>query len=179
MSSQTIGSVALNVIGHYNVAGKHLAHAYRSGVERAIGSAGSRYSTFVQNRSIPLVNDEVKANLIAAQHVLAGFMVKRLQAGSDRAVQAMDSLANRTSSGIGSVTGATARIETAFDVSSSTVDNVRALNMPVAHIALQLAEKIAEGAKAIDARVNVVEDGNITAVAKAAVKPARRTARKA
>ncbi len=153
MSMQTLSSVAIDVVGQYNAAGTHLAQAYRAGVSRVIEQVGSRYSAFVHSRSLPFVSEGVKANLIDAQQTLAGLVVKGVNAGSDRTVQAIDSVAARATSGISAIANTTARIETAFNVSPSTVETVRKLNMPAAHIALQVAEKIAEGAKAVEARV--------------------------
>ena len=177
MSAATLNNVALNVIGQYHVAGKHLAHAYRNGVERLIDATNTRYANFVENRSVPLVNNEIKSNLIQAQQLLASFMVKGVQTSAERAVQAMDAIALRAGNGVHAVSGAAAKVETAFDVSSETVAKLRTLNLPAAHIALNLAQKVAQGAKAVQARVSVDAEGEQAPAVNA--KPARRAARKA
>ena len=65
-----------------------------------------------------------------------------------------------------------ARAETAFNLKAS--EPLRALNMPIAQIASQIADKVAEGAKQIEARV--AGDAADEAVSTEAAKPARRVA---
>ncbi|RYF65623.1 MAG: hypothetical protein EOO22_22365 [Comamonadaceae bacterium] len=175
MTSQTLSAVALHVVDQYGSAGKHLNQAYRTGVERLVGGANARYATFLQNRSIPLVNEQVKADLINAQQLLAGFLLKGVHAGSDRAAQAIDTLNTRAASGIQMLASTATRVETAFD--SSALDTVRTLNMPAASLAVQVADKIVQGAKAVESRVGTVseEQEEVTTVV---AKPARRVARK-
>ena len=131
MSSQTLSAVAIHVVDQYSSAGKHLTQAYRTGVERLVGGANARYASFLQNRSIPLVNEKVKSDLINAQQVLAGFLLKGVHAGSDRAT-----------------------------------------------LAAQLADKIAQGAKAVETRIGSVSEEAAEANVVVA-KPARRAVRKA
>ena len=173
MSSQTLSAVAIHVVDQYGSAGKHLTQAYRTGVERLVGGANARYASFLQNRSIPLVNEQVKSDLINAQHLLAGFLLKGVHAGSDRAVQAIDTVTTRAASGIQAVASTATRVESAFD--TTALDTVRTLNMPAATLAAQVAGKIVEGAKAVESRVGTVSaEEEVTVVA----KPARRVARK-
>jgi hypothetical protein len=174
MSSQTLSAVAIHVVDQYSSAGKHLTQAYRTGVERLVDGANTRYASFLQNRSIPLVNDQVKSDLINAQHLLAGFLLKGVHAGSDRAVQAIDTVSTRATSGIQAIASTATRVESAFD--TTALDTVRTLNMPAATLAAQVAGKIVQGAKAVESRVGTVnaEEEVTTVVA----KPARRVARK-
>lgn len=173
MSTQTITSVALHVVGQYNQANKHLVQAYRAGARRAIGSVGtaaSRVNAFFGERELPLVNEELKAGIVNAHNTVTGFLVSRLERDTDRLVGAMDSVAERAANGIQSVSDVAARAETAFNLKAS--EPLRALNMPVAQIASQIADKLAEGAKQIEARVagDAAEEEVSTVVA----KPARR-----
>lgn len=173
MSSQTLSAVAIHVVDQYSNAGKHLNLAYRTGVERLIGGANARYASFLQNRSIPLVNDQVKSDLIDAQHLLAGFLLKGVHSGAARASQAIDTLSTRATSGIQALASTATRVETAFD--TTALDTVRTLNMPAATLAAQVAEKIVQGAKAVESRVGTVSAEEVTTVV---AKPARRAARK-
>lgn len=173
MSSQTLSAVAIHVVDQYSNAGKHLNQAWRTGVERLVGGANARYASFLQNRSIPLVNDQVKSDLINAQHLLAGFLLKGVHAGTDRAEQAIDTVTTRATSGIQALASTATRVETAFD--TTALDTVRTLNMPAATLAAQVAEKIVQGAKAVESRVGTVSAEEVTTVV---AKPARRAARK-
>lgn len=173
MSSQTLSAVAIHVVDQYGSAGKHLTQAYRTGVERLVGGANARYASFLQNRSIPLVNEQVKSDLINAQHLLARFLLKGVHAGSDRAAQAIDTMTTRATSGIQAIASTATRVESAFD--TAALDTVRTLNMPAAALAAQVAEKIVQGAKAVESRVGPVNTEEVTTVV---AKPARRVARK-
>ena len=173
MSSQTLSAVAIHVVDQYSNAGKHLNQAYRTGVERLVGGANARYASFLQNRSIPLVNEQVKSDLINAQHMLAGFLLRGVHAGSDRTAQAIDTVSTRATSGIQALASTATRVESAFD--TTALDTVRTLNMPAATLAAQLAEKIVQGAKAVESRVGTASDEEITTVV---AKPARRVTRK-
>ncbi|RZI73987.1 MAG: hypothetical protein EOP80_11245 [Variovorax sp.] len=173
MSSQTLSAVAIHVVDQYSNAGKHLNQAYRTGVERLVGGANARYASFLQNRSIPLVNDQVKSDLINAQHLLAGFLLKGVHASAERAAQAIDTVSTRAASGIQAIASTATRVETAFDVTA--LDTVRTLNMPAATLAAQVAAKIVQGAKAVESRVGTVSNEEVTTVV---AKPARRAARK-
>ena len=175
MSNQSLATVATHVVDQYSAAGKTLNQAYRATVERVLGNAKSRLITALEARSLPLVNDQVKSDLVNAQDVLSGFMLKGVQTAYDRADQAIDAIATRANSGIQSVDSTIARVESAFKIGN--LDAVRALCAPAATLASQVADKIAEGAKALEARIgSVVEQGTEVAVV---AKPARRAVRKA
>jgi len=178
MSTQSITSVALHVVGQYNAANKHLVQAYRAGARRAIGSVGSaasRVESFFGERPLPLVNGELKAGIVRAHQTVTGFLVNRLERDTDRLVGVMDSVAERAASGIQSVSDVAARAETAFNIKAS--EPLRALNMPVAQIASQIADKVAEGAKQIEARI-AGEAANEAVSSTVVANPARRVARK-
>jgi hypothetical protein len=176
MSNQSLSTVAIHVVDQYSAAGKTLNQAYRAGVERLVDTAKTRFASALQARSIPMVNDQVKSDLINAQQVIAGFMLKGVRAAYARADQAIDTINTRANSGIEAVAKTVARVESAFELGN--LDAVRTLNMPAATLASQLADKAVEGAKAVEARIAVAADEIATEVAVVA-KPARRAARKA
>lgn len=178
MSSQTLSAVAVHVVDQYSTAGKHLTAAYRTGVERLVGGVHARYAGFLQNRSIPLVNDRVKADLLNAQQALSALLLKGVHAGTDRAAVAIDAASTRATGGIQALSTTATRVEAAFD--TAALGTVRTLNMPAATLAAQIAEKIAQGAKAVEARVgNAGNAGNEQIALKVAVakKPAGRSTR--
>src|SRR5258708_4311584 len=100
MSTQTLGSVASNVVGQYSQVGKLIVGAYRSGAQRLVNGANTRYAAFLDSRALPLVNDAVKASLIDVQKQIAGFVESRIATGTGRAEQAIELLANGVNGGI-------------------------------------------------------------------------------
>ena len=179
MSTPTITSVALHVVGQYNQANKHLVQAYRASARRAIdsvGDAASRVNAFFGERELPLVNEELKAGIVNAHQTVTGFLVNRLDTDTERLVGVMDSIAERAASGIQSVADVAARAETAFNIKAS--EPLRALNLPAAAIASQIADKLVEGAKAIEVRAAGSDVADSQSVTTVVAKPARRVTRK-
>ena len=174
----TLASAAIHVVGQYNDAGKTLVGAYRTGVHRLLGGAASRYSEFLGNRQIPMVSEQIKANLIGAQEKIYGFLANRLDVDTSRIVSAMDRVAAGTASGIETVASRVARVES--PVATSVINTLSAFNQPIANVSVQIADKIVAGTKQIEARVSGAEAAKPvrTVKAKAAVakKPVRRAA---
>ncbi|MEJ8857031.1 hypothetical protein WKW79_20815 [Variovorax robiniae] len=175
MSNASLATAATHVVAQYSAAGKTLNKAYSATIERLLGDAKTRFVSALEARSLPLVNDQVKSQLVNAQEVLSGFMLKGVQTAYGQADQAIDLIAKRADSAIEKVAANVARVESSFEFVK--LDAVRAINAPVASLATQIADKVAEGAKAVEARLGVVAE-QVAEVAVAA-KPARRAARKA
>jgi hypothetical protein len=178
MSTQTtLASAAIHVVGQYNDAGKTLVGAYRTGVHRLLGGAASRYSNFLGNRQIPMVSEQIKANLIGAQEKVNGFLANRLDIDTSRIVSVMDRVAAGTASGIETVAGRVARVES--PVATSVLNTLNAINQPIVTVSVQIADRIAAGAKQLETRVAGETAKPVRTVkAKAAVakKPVRRAA---
>jgi len=180
MSTQTsIASAAVHVVGQYNDAGKTLVGAYRAGVHRLLGGAASRYSDFLGSRQIPLVSEQVKANLIGAQEKINGFLANRVDIDTGRIVSVMDRVAAGTTSGIEAVAGRVARVES--PVATSVINAIGARNQPLATVSVQIADRIVAGTKQNEARVSGAEEAakpvrTVKAKAAAAKKPVRRAA---
>ena len=174
MSTQNFTSVALNVVGQYNQAGKQLVRAYRAGSERVVRNVNERFAAILDRRALPLVTDTVKSSLIDAQQVLAGFVSTGVSLGSDRADAGIDSVTRGVKSGIEGLAGAGARIETAFNVQA--LDTVGTLVMPLAQVSLEIAHRVAQGSKRVSERVagEEVIAAPVKAVAKKRVTRARR-----
>ena len=90
MSTQTLSSVATHVVGQYSQVGKLIVGTYRAGAQRLVSGANTRYAAFLNSRSLPLVNEAVKASLIDVQQQFAGLVEGGITSGSDRAEQAID-----------------------------------------------------------------------------------------
>jgi hypothetical protein len=172
MSTQTFSSVASNVVGQYTEVGKLLVGAYRSGAQRIVTGANTRYAAFLNNRSLPLVSPEVKASLISVQQQIAGVFTDGITNGSVRAEQAIDLLAGGVNGGIQRVAQTAGRVESAFN--TNAISTVGSLTMPVAQVSLEIANRAVEGTKRLSARVIGAEAEVIKAAtpAKRAVKAA-------
>ncbi len=164
MSTQTFSSVAVHVVGQYNEAGKTLVSAYRTGAHRLLGGAASRLS----------------ARFASAQKV-TGFLANRLDIDTSRVVALMDRVAAASTNGIESVADRAAQIES--PVATSMLKTLNAINLPIANVSAQIADKIVEGAKQIEVRVSGVDlpkaVRTVKAKVRAAAKPVRRAVRKA
>ncbi|WP_372525964.1 hypothetical protein [Piscinibacter sp.] len=174
MSTQTLSSVATHVVGQYSQVGKLIVGAYRAGAQRIVSGANTRYAAFLNSRSLPLVNEAVKASLIDVQQQFAGLVEGGIASGSNRAEQAIEFLAGGINGGIQRIAATSERVETAFG--STAITTVGSLTMPAAQVSLEIANRAVEGTKRLSARVigaeaEVVE---VAATAKRTVKKAVR-----
>ncbi|KWT97917.1 MULTISPECIES: hypothetical protein [unclassified Variovorax] len=182
MSTQNISTAAVHVIGQYNDAGKTLVGAYRAGVHRLLNGAASRTSGFLDARQLPLVSETLKARLVGAQEKVNGFLANRLDVDTGRVVAVMDRIAGTTTGGIESVANAAGRIES--PLGNSVLQALGNLHQPVAAVSVQIADRIAAGAKQIESRVagtsgEAAAVKTVKAKARTAVRRPARAARKA
>ena len=177
MTTQTFTTVALDVVGQYNQVGKQLVHAYRTGTARAVAGVNQRFADVVNARSLPLFNGAAKASLIDAQQRLTGFVANGVALGTTGADIAIDRLADGVKGGIERVSGTTAGIESALN--TSVLGTVGTLALPVAHVSLEIANRLVQGSKRLTKRVAGDSDAVVAAPAKTAKKRVQRTARRA
>lgn len=178
MSTQTLTSVAMNVVGQYNQAGKQLVRAWRAGTGRAVGAVNERFASTVNASSLPLVTDDVKTSLIDAQQQAAGIVAFGLGLPASGADIGIDQVARRVNNGIERISETTARVEMAFG--TSALEKVGVFALPMAYVSLELATVVAEGSKRLSERVAANDEGIvITAAKKAATKRVQRATRRA
>lgn len=172
--TSSLRSVSIDVVGQYNTAGKHLVNAWRVGAGRLIEGSGARYAKAVGASQLPLVSEDVKSRLIGAQQKVTGFLATRLESDTALTERVMDTVAERTTGGIEYVANAAQRLDS--NVSASVINAIEALHMPFAQLSLKVAEKVAEGAGKIEARVvsGKAESEEATTVR---AKPVRRSTR--
>ena len=177
MSTQTLSSVASHVVGQYSQVGKLIVGTYRTGAQRLVSGANTRYAAFLDSRSLPLVNAAVKASLIDVQKQIAGLVEGGITTGSDRAEQAIDLLAGGVNGGIQRVATTAERVEAAFN--TTAISTVGSLTMPVAQVSLAIANRAVAGTKRLSERVIGAEQDvvEVAAPAKRVVKKAVRRAR--
>ena len=171
MSTQTLSSVATHVVDQYSQVGKLIVGTYRAGAQRFVSGANTRYAAFLNNRSLPLVNEAVKASLIDVQQQFAGLVEGGITIGSNRAEQAIDLLAGGINGGIKRIAATTERVETAFDTSALTT--VGSLTMPAAQVSLEIANRAVEGTKRLSVRV-IGTEVEVAATKRAVKKAVRR-----
>lgn len=166
MTTQSLSSVASDIVGQYSQASKHLVDAYRSGAQRLVIASNTRYVTLLKSGALPLVTEDVKANLFKAQTKITSLVEQGINTGSDRAEQAIDFFANGVNGGIQRVAAATDRVEEALNTKALTKVGTVAI-LPVAQVSLNLVTRAAEGTKRLSARVAGTEAAVAPVVAKA------------
>ena len=171
MSTQTLSSVATHVVGQYSQVGKLIVGTYRAGAQRFVSGANTRYAAFLNSRSLPLVNDAVKASLLDVQQQFAGLVEGGITSGSDRAEQVIDFVASGVNGGIQRIAATAERVATAFDTSAITT--VGSLTMPAAQVSLEIANRAVEGTKRLSARV-IGAEVEVAATKQAVKKAVRR-----
>lgn len=155
MSTQELSSIALRVVDQYQEAGRSLVNAYRNGAQRMI------------DRAAPLQGQSRK---------VSDFLSSRLKTDTDRVASLIDAVANAQTRGIETLTSQVTKVEQTGTV--AILDMFAALQLPQAKLSEQIAIKVAEGAKSIEARSE--KDASATkADAEVEAKPARRAARAA
>ena len=167
MSTQTLSSVATHVVGQYSQVGKLIVGTYRAGAQRLVSGANTRYAAFLYSRSLPWVNEDVKASLVDVQRQFAGLVEGGITGSSDRAEQAIEALAGGINGGIQRLAATAERVETAFD--TTAIATVGTLTMPAAHVSLEIANRVVERTKRLSARV-IRDVGEVPSTGKRAAK---------
>jgi hypothetical protein len=160
----TLKSIASDIVGHYSRAAQSVVAAYRTGSERALAISGQRYAQIVEKSKLPLMNDEGKARIVAAERRVAGVVgegVSRIASGAERAI---DAVTERTLKNIESFAE-----RTAWAKDMIVVNAVRQINLPAAKLQLKIASRIDDAAKQLSARVAGESPESVEPVA---VKPA-------
>jgi hypothetical protein len=151
MTTQTLSSVALHVVGQYNEAGKTLVGAYRAGSRRLLNDVAVRF---------------------APAQTMTDFLAARLEADTDRVIAIMDRIAAANATGIETVANRLAQIES--PMATSLIETITKLNLPMANVSAQIADGVAAGARQIEARV---QGEAMPAPVKAKARPARKARR--
>lgn len=143
MSTQSLSSVTIEVIGQYHEAGRQLARAYERGLQRVADAIGGQVASFIETRDMPLVDADVKSSLIDAQRQALGILVGTVRAGNKRLAAANDRIAETAKAGIGTLAGHADRVGIAFN--SDAVEKLAQLGIPSAQLSLAFAKVVAHG----------------------------------
>ncbi|HSC65589.1 MAG TPA: hypothetical protein VLD35_18265 [Caldimonas sp.] len=146
-TSVTLKAIATDVVGHYGHASKSLVSAYRSASQRALAASGTGYAKLVERAPLPLVGEQRKARLIAAERRVAkvvGDGVARTAQGCDRAIEVV------VGQVLKGLEGFAQRTEWTKDM--FVVDTLRRVNLPAAKLSLGIASRIDDAATTLSAR---------------------------
>jgi len=167
----TLNAIATDVVAHYGNAAKSLVAAYRTGSKRVLAATGNGSAKLVERAPLPLVGDQGKARIVAAERRVAAVVgegVARIAQGYERGIEAVSGQALK------GIEVFAQRTDWAKDM--FVVDAVRRVNLPAAKLALAIAGRIDNAASALSARA----EGTATQpVARAAKKRAVRRVRRA
>jgi len=165
----TLNAIATDVVGHYGNAATNLVAAYRTASERALAAAGSRVAKLVER--LPLVGDEGKARIVAAERRVAevvGEGVARTAQGYDRGIELVF---GRVQKGLEAIAERTDWTKDMF-----VVETVRRIQLPAAKLSLEIASRFDEATSTLSARA----EGAVAkaAASKQTVKRVRRAAKR-
>ncbi len=156
MSDITLNTVAIDVVGQYGLAGKHVVNAYRLGTQRVVAQLNERYTSMLESPSLPMVSESIRASMLSAHQQLSGFFVGGVNRATEQADLAIDRITDGTTQGIKRLGGMGERLESV--VGTPVVDTMTKINMPAAQLSLQIAGQVVEGTKRLVERVALVEE---------------------
>jgi len=156
MTTTTLNAVAIDVVGQYGLAGKHLVQAYRLGTQRVIDQINERYSSLVNSSALPMVDESIRTSLLSAHQQVTGFFVGGVARATEQADLAIDKITDGTTQGIKRLGGFGERIEAL--VGAPVVDTLTKVNMPVAQLSLTIASQVVENSKRLVERVAASDD---------------------
>jgi hypothetical protein len=166
-----LNSIAIDVVGQYSEAAKHLVNAYRVGSQRAINGLGGRYEHLLESRRLPLVTEELKSAFIVSQQRLSGLVLDAITRTTDRAEEAVDQLSSRAVNGMEAFGEKTAWASEMFVVNAA-----RTINLPAAKLSLGIANRVNSATARLSARVSTLGAAKPMARAASAAKPMARAA---
>jgi len=152
----TLNAVAIDVIGQYGLAGKHLVQAYRLGTQRVVEQINERYSSIVNASALPMVDASIRSSLLSAHQQLTGFFVGGVARATEQADLAIDKITDGTTQGIKHLGGFGERVEAM--VGTPVVETMTKVNMPMAQLSLTIANQVVENSKRLVERVAASDD---------------------
>ena len=173
----SLNAIAIDVVGHYGRTAKNIVATYRGGTERAVNALSTGYQKLLKGRSLTWVGSDAKASLAGSQQRLSRLVVDSVERIADRATSAVDRVSG------GAVQGLQAfGKQTAWADDLMVVDAMRKVNLPVAKLSLQIADRIDDASRRLSQRVSgkpAAKAAKTVRTAKAGAKRARRAARTA
>lgn len=150
MSTKNLSTVANGVIESYGITAINVINAYRFGGERMIKFVDNQFETAV-NRGAPLLNEQVRSNMIGSQQRVSGYYVKGLQFGAERAEQVVGVAVDWASKGVDLMAANAERLDD--KASLKAIEAFNRVAMPVANAFEQVVERIEKGSEILVDRV--------------------------
>ena len=154
-SQASIHAVAIDVVGQYGLAGKHLVNAYRLGTQRVVAQINERYTSMIESPALPMVDASIRSSIVAAHQQLTGFLVGGVVRATERADLAIDRMTDSTAQGIKRLGDVGERFEAM--VGQPVVETMTKVNMPAAKLSLQIAGQVVEGTKRLVERASATQ----------------------
>ena len=176
MSLTTLNAVAIDVVGQYALASKHLVKAYRLGTQRVVAQINERYTSMITSPSLPMVDASIRSSILSAHQQMTGFFVGGVTRATEQVDLAIDKISDTTAQGIKRLGGVGERFEAV--VGKPVVETMTKINMPAAQLSLQIAGQVVEGSKRLVERVAAVEEA-VAATVVAATTVAKARAKRA
>jgi hypothetical protein len=169
MSTPTLSTVATDVVGQYNQAGKSLVQAYRLGTQRVLRTLNDGYASAIST-PLPLFDDNAKAQWADAHSQVSNAVTNGVALVSQQAEELIDRVAEGATVGIERLANAELPKELPFGqvVNTQALDTLNAIQLSAAQLSLQIATQVAESAQRLSDQIGADEG--------AAVKPARKRA---
>ena len=152
----TLNTVAIDVVGQYGLAGKHLVQAYRLGTQRMVDQLNERYSSLVNAAPLSSIDESIRTSMLNAQQQLAGFFVGGVARATEQADLAIEKLTDTTTENIKRLGGVGERFEAM--VGAPVVETMTKVNMPIAQLSLTIAGQVVEGSKKLVETVAANQD---------------------
>jgi hypothetical protein len=163
---ENLANTAIRTVESYNTANKTLVGAYRTGVQRLLNGATTRYGAYLEQAKLPVLNEQIRTQMIDAQKKFNGFLIQRAEADTKNVIAVIDRIAVASTSGIDAATSRLEKIDS--PAAQAFINGVSKLQLPIAQLSAQVAEQYVAGAKRVEARVNGQEE------VAAETRPARR-----
>lgn len=180
---ENLAAVNTRVVESYNTAAKTLATAYCKGVQGALARAAARHSAVRANQP-SVLSEQARDQWLQTRAKWNDMVLQRVEAGTNTAVTVLDRIAVAATSGIDAATQRAVMIDS--PAMRQFVNGVVTLQLPVAELSAQLADKVAAGAQRLEeraeafaAKIEQVEADVVDAVVKPAKRQAARGGRKA
>ncbi len=146
---ENLAAVNTRVVESYNSAAKTLATAYCKGVQGALARAAARHSA-VRAQRPSILSEQARDQWLQTRAKWNDMVLQRVEAGANTALTVLDRVAVAATSGIDAATQRAVMIDS--PAVRQFVNGVVALQLPVAELSAQLADKVVEGAQRIEER---------------------------
>ncbi len=150
MSTQSLSSVATQVIQTYGITATNVINTYRYGGERVIGYFDLRFASAV-SRGASALGESTRSSLIDNQQRVSGFYVKGLHLGTDRAQSAVGMAVDLATKGVSLVASNAKRLDSSANL--NVLDKLTRAALPAATVLNNVAERLEEGSSELVKRV--------------------------